>query len=356
MHVLLISLILLLGLIIRFPSSRSKVNKQISIWAGIILFLYAGLRATTVGTDLSTYTSTYIILPNMSFSSLVTSTELIVSRDPIFYSFLKILTYISAEPQFMIIITSAIVVLSFSIFIYKNSLNPLMSFIMFIGLRYYSFTLTGIRQALAWSIILFAYQFIKEKKFIKFTLVVIVASLFHISAILFIFAYPLSKLRKIEKTSLIISLGFLFNFISRNLILKILVRLPALQQYETYIYSGEQGTTGLTMLLIYISILLLFFIFRRIILSKDKNIYLAYNLSILGVGIMTLSFSYANIFRIGYYFVFPIIILLPSVINNSFDKKSQLIANAIVITLLVAQFFLIGPGAGTENYQFFWNL
>lgn len=103
------------------------------------------------------------MLSNLSFGSLFTSTWLIVSRDPIFYSFMKILTYISEDPQFMLIITSVIVALSFSIFIYKNSINPLMSFIMFIGLRYYSFTLTGLRQAIAWSIILISYQFIKEK-------------------------------------------------------------------------------------------------------------------------------------------------------------------------------------------------
>lgn len=355
MHSLLILLILIVGLIIQFLSPTSKVNKRISIWAGINLLIYAGFRATSVGTDLSSYTSSYLMLPNMSFSSLFTSTWLVVSRDPIFYSFLKILTYISEEPQFMIFITSAIVVLSFSIFIYKNSLNPLMSFIMFIGLRYYAFTLTGIRQALAWSIILLSYQFIKERKFIKFTLTVIFASLFHSSAILFVLAYPLAKIKKIERMSLIISLGFLFNFMSNNLILKLLLRLPGLQQYESYIYRGEQGTTGTTMLLIYMSILLFFFILRNKILNKDKHMYLAYNLSILGVAITALSFSYANAFRIGYYFVLPIIILLPSSIINSFDKKSQLLINIIIITFLVAQFVIIGPGAGTENYQFFWN-
>lgn len=355
MHSLLILLILIVGLIIQFLSPTSKVNKRISIWAGINLLIYAGFRATSVGTDLSSYTSSYLMLPNMSFSSLFTSTWLIVSRDPIFYSFLKILTYISEEPQFMIFITSAVVVLSFSIFIYKNSLNPLMSFIMFIGLRYYSFTLTGLRQAIAWSIILISYQFIKEKKLIKFSLIVIVASMFHSSAILFILAYPLANIRKIEKMTLIIFLGFMFNLISNHLILRLLVKLPVLQQYDTYIFNEEYGTTGTTTLLIYLSILILFFVLKNKILSKDKHMYLAYNLSVVGVAITALSFSFANIFRIGYYFVFPIITLLPGAINTSFDKKSQLIINAIVITFLVLQFIIIGPGAGTDNYQFFWN-
>lgn len=186
-------------------------------------------------------------------------------------------------------------------------------------------------------------------------MIVILASMFHSSAILFILAYPLANIRKIEKMTLIIFLGFMFNLISNHLILRLLVKLPGLQQYETYIFREEYGTTGTTTLLIYMSILIFFFVLKSKILSKDKYMHLAYNLSVVGVAITALSFSYANIFRIGYYFVFPIIILFPNAINNSFDKKSQLIINGIVITLLVAQFIIIGPGAGTENYQFFWN-
>lgn len=355
MHIILILLILIIGLIIKLISSPNKVNKRISTWAGVNLFFYGALRATTVGTDTFSYTNAYLMLPNLSFASLFTSTWLIVSRDPIFYSFIKILTYISEEPQFMLIIISAVVAFSFSIFIYKNSINPLLSYIMFIGLRYYSFTLTGLRQAIAWSIILYSYQFIKEQKFVKFALIVILASMFHSSAILFILSYPLAKIKKIEIMTLLIFLGSMFNLILNNLILKLLVKLPILQQYESYISIKEYGTTGTTILLIYMSILIFFFVLKSKILNKDKNMYFAYNLSAIGVAITFLSFNYANIFRIGYYFVIPIIILLPSSIKNAFDKKSQLLINAVVITLLVVQFIIIGPGSGTDNYQFFWN-
>lgn len=55
MHSILILLILIVGLIIKFVSSPNKVNKRISTWAGINLFFYAALRATTVGTDISSY-------------------------------------------------------------------------------------------------------------------------------------------------------------------------------------------------------------------------------------------------------------------------------------------------------------
>ena len=355
MHSILILSILIIGLLIYFFSNEKKGRKRLSIWAGLNLFMYGALRSTSVGIDVPFYENAYQMLPNISFESLFTSTHLILSRDPFFYAFIKFLTFISEDPQFMLIVISAIVAICFSIFVYKNSINPLLSIIMFIGLRYYSFTLTGLRQAIAWSIVMLSYEFIKDKKLIRFIATVCIASLFHSSAILFIVAYPLANIREIGRFSLIVGAGLYLNFATDNLILKLLVKLPLLQQYESYIYREEFATTGMTMLIIYFSILLFTLFMKKSFLKKTDNANLMFNLSLIGFAITTLGYDYANIFRIGYYFIFPIVLLLPSVIKSSFDKKSQLIVTFVVIVLLVMQFIILDPGGGTQNYKFFWN-
>lgn len=356
MHIILILIFLIACTIIYAMPNRINKNKWMSIFGGIILFMYGALRSISVGIDTIDYAEAYLLVQNLSFEAIFSSSALLVSRDPIFYFFVKSLTFISKDPHLLLMIISAIVAISFSYFVYKNSVNPFMSFIMFIGLRYYSFTLTGLRQAVAWSLIFYSYEFIKKRQLKKFTLVIIVASLFHSSAILFILAYPLSYLRNVKKISLIIMFGLLLNFTTNNLFLKLLTKIPILQQYENYLYRDESAGTGITMIMIYILILCFSYIMRKKIDKKSTYFYLMYNLSIVGLGITLLSFNYANIFRIGYYFIFPIVLILPISIKSSFNKKSEVVVSFLVILLLVAQYIIIGPGAGTDNYDFFWKI
>ncbi len=354
MHIILIISFLLVGLLLYFISNKVKVNKRISIWGCFILFFYGALRSTSVGTDVQSYTDTYLTLPYMSFKEIFSSIT-IVSRDPFFYTFLKMLTYINDDPQFMLMVISAIVAICVSIFIYKNSVNPILSFTMFITLRYYSFTLTGLRQAIAWAVVILSYEFIKEKKPLKFILTVCLAALFHKSALVFLLAYPLANVKRIDIMTLIASLILGINFITNGLIIKLIVQIPLLDQYQSYVFGGETTSSGSTLLLIYISIILFAFVVRNKIISKGDDIYLMYNLTIVGIAITTLSFEYANVFRIGYYFIFPIIILFPIVINRTLDKKFQQLLIYTVILVLTAQFIFLGPGAGTVNYNFFWQ-
>lgn len=353
MHIILITLFLLGGCIIYITSQKTNRHKIISIWGGVVLFFYGALRSSSVGIDVAGYVNSYLSIQYMSFREIFTSATM-VSRDPVFFFFLKLLTYINKDQQFMLIVISAIVAICVSTFIYKNSVNAIVSFMMFIGLRYYSFTLTGLKQAIAWAIIMLSCDYLKEKKLLKFVLIICVASLFHRAALLFILAYPLAKIKRIDIMSFFALFMLLVNYITNSAIIKLIVKIPIFEQYIDYA-AGESTTSGLTLLLIYTCILLFVFILRKQIIKKNNDVYWMYNLTLVGILITFLTFNYANIFRIGYYFIFPIIILFPLAIKSLPDKKLQTILNFVVILLLATQFIIIGPGAGTGNYQFFWQ-
>jgi len=346
-------LFLLGGCMIYITSQKTNIHKIISIWGGIVLFFYGALRSSSVGVDVFRYINSYLVVQDVSFREIFTSATMI-SRDPCFYYFLKLLTYINKNPQFMLIVISAIVAVCISIFIYNNSVNAIVSFTMFIGLRYYSFTLTGLRQAIAWGIVMLFYDYLKKKKLLKFVLIICVASLFHRTALLFILAYPLAKIKRIDIISFFALFMLLLNYITNSAIIKLIFKIPIFEQYSSYA-AGESTTSGSTMLSIYICILVLVFLMRKQLITKYYNFHLMYNLTLVGFVITTLTFNYANIFRIGYYFILPIIILLPLAVKNVADKKMQFILNYVVVILLVTQFIIIGPGAGTGNYQFFWQ-
>ncbi|WP_026672877.1 EpsG family protein [Alkalihalobacterium bogoriense] len=355
MYIILIISFLLGGLIFYFFSRKEKVKKKICIWGFLHLFFYGALRSTSIGVDVPSYAMAYMSLPGLSFKEIFTSTHLLVSRDPVFYTFLKFLTFLNEDPQFMLVTISLIVALCVSIFIYRYSVSPILSFTMFITLRYFSFTLSGLRQGVALGLVLLSIKYIKEEKLLKFILLVCFASLFHLSALVFLIAYPLSKIKRINWLSILIFSTMVLNLLTGNGVVKLIVKLPVFNQYEGYVFSNESTSSGTTMLLIYLCIIAFAFIVREQFVKNYDDAYLMYNLSIVGIAITSLTFDFPNIFRMGYYFVVPIIVLLPAIIRSSLDRRFQHIVVYIVIILLAGQFILIGPGAGTENYQFFWK-
>ena len=78
----------------------------------------------------------------------------------------------------------------------KYTKNPFVFFFMFMTLGTYQFVETGLRQALAMTICLWAVDFIKERKLFKFLLTVLLAYLFHKSAMIFLLLYPLCTIKK----------------------------------------------------------------------------------------------------------------------------------------------------------------
>lgn len=354
MHIILVLILLIGGLVVYFTFPKKIINISLSIYGGIILFLFGAFRATSVGTDVKVYADTYLFLPNISFEEIFKS-QTIVSIDPIYYSFLKVLTYINDSPQFMLIIISAIVAVSVSYFIYKNSLNPLLSFLIFICLRYYAFTLTGLRQAVALAIVLVSYKYLKEKKLMKFLFVICLAAMFHKSALIFIIAYPIANIKSTKKLNIVVLLTLSLNYITDSLIMKLMVKIPVLNHYEVYLFSNDGGNAGTTLLFIYLIILFFAYTVRKSIIQKNKDFYIVYNLTLVGVAITSFSYEFSNIFRVGYYFIFSIILLFPMALKYSLNRELLTLINYIVIILLVGQFILIGPGSGTENYKFFWQ-
>ena len=80
------------------------------------------------------------------------------------------------------------------------------------GLPVFLLNFSGLRQAIAMGITALSFNFIKEKKPVQFILLVILASLFHKSAIVFLAMYPIYniKLDKFGKVMSIVVLGIVY--------------------------------------------------------------------------------------------------------------------------------------------------
>lgn len=340
-------------------SERNQlIRKRQVAFMGFLLFLFAGLRAPTVGTDLRPYETTgywndYIITADMSFAEIFDMRE---GRDPIFYCFLKMLSFISDDPQFMLITIGAIFAFGFSYFVYYSKGNVLLTFMMLIGFRIFSFSLSGLRQAVALGIIYVAYVVLRDKKYLFFVILTSVAALFHNSALIFILALPLSFFKG-RYVVVVLLLLLIANIITNSIFLDYWATTFFNDRFESYLEkSTNMAFEGSGTFFLYMLFYFFILISYRKIKNSDAEFDKDFNVLSVGIFYSVLGQSMDSVFRLAYYFIFllfPATSVMIQVIVK--DKTTYHLSCFFASFLLAVQFILLGTGAETDNYEFFWT-
>ncbi len=360
MHIVLI-LTLIAGEIIIADVIENERKKRIcqAAFGGILLFLFAALRSENVGVDSLTYAQAFEFDAKLSFKEILNiGAGYMQSTDPVFHCFLYLLSLINTDPQIMFIVISAIVAVSVSVLFHRYSEDILLSFVIFITLRMFSFTVTGLRQAMAMAILWWAIPQIKNKKPIRFILIVLAASLFHSSSFIFILAYPLARVKRILLSAYSIISAGIICILTNNAPIRMFLSLPFLGRFSSYLEQESSG--GSSTAVIYLGIILFaLFAYNYFVRTCDEQeiqkVNVEYNLAIWGVFLSLIGLSYANLFRMGYYFAIILYILLPRLIGAMKSSSDRTIIKMTLIILLAGQYIYLGPSAGLAPYEFFWE-
>lgn len=189
--------------------SNIKNRKLFVIIIFSILTVIAMIRSWRVGVDTEQYYRNFKIISLLKWNQIDS-----LRYEHGYFYLNKILSYISKDPHILIMVTSMIIIPSVGKLIYKYSKNVALSTFLYISLNSYFFQLTAMRQSLALAIILYGIGFLEKQKYLKFILVIILASMFHSSAIFLVILILLEKVKYTKKTyinSLILAgMGFLF--------------------------------------------------------------------------------------------------------------------------------------------------
>lgn len=342
-------------------SELSQVMRKRQVtYMGLLLFLFAALRSPTVGVDLlridseyGGYWHEYTIDAYMSFAELFVYRA---GRDPIFHCFLKILSYFSDSPQFMLIVVGGVFAFGFSYFVYHSKGNVLLSFMMLIGFRIFSFSLSGLRQAFALGLIYIAYICLRDKHYVRFAFLSILAAFFHKSALIFFIALPL-MFAKASVVVVILLLLLILNIVSGGAIVNLLATVFFGGRFDGYLsQSANMAFQGGATFFLYIFFYLLILMSYWKIKQRDESFNKSFNILSVGIFFSTIGQSMSNVFRIAYYFIF---LLFPAssqlVMSMVNDKKNYSFICLSASLLLAIQYIVFGTGAETEHYDFFWN-
>lgn len=270
--------------------------------------------------------------------------SLIFSSDQEFgYVLLNKIVYDLTNSSFILFLIISLIVSSINFFIIiKSSENIFLSLFFYLITFYFLFSLYLMKQVLAVSFVNLAlYNFLKKKnrKLFTTTILILIATTFHITALFSLLIFPIVLFGKYKLLSYIafFILFFLFVFIYFD-VLKV-TSLPLISNFlDDNILLEDQGQSFAIILkgtpYFIILIFTMFFKKKYAVKSLENNFFT------IAVLIITLTyfFSATNywIFRLGWYFYLVFIILYPTFIKNI--RKSNGLDFSILITFLFSAF------------------
>lgn len=325
---------------------KSKIAKTIFLSIGSFILFFVSAFRFDVGNDYPPYTQTFVTNLDKTLEQLST-----MRMEKGYLLLNRYIQLFTSNFQYIFIITSLLVVLLLSIFLYKHSKNPSFGLLMFYLFGFYFNSMNFLRNVIAALIIIFAYKYIKDKSFIRFIVLVLLASAFHISALIFIPFYFIFKLKfnYITVIGYTVVCGLIFYF-----------SVPIMEFITKYIYTNYDPMTS-TEMFNGIPSLYSWFIFVVLVcgllLRKDLNKYYEWNEMLIAATYLDFYFGFlgskhAILSRFAIYYG-PIMsmLMVPNIIvvsyNNIKNKSDKNIVYRIrsyfclIVTLLASIGFFI---------------
>lgn len=329
---------------------RKRNDRCYVILVTVQFLLLSALRAATVGADTQYYIEYFqTIDDNYTWPQMVSylAGGFLGERrwfEPLFTLFVKCVHMFTGNPQIFLFVIAIIIMMPLGKFIYDNSRNVALSFMIYMCLFFQCFGITAVRQSLALSIaVLGGYHFVKEQKIWKFFICVLVGMLFHVSAIIilplyFVYHYKPGKVAKAVYIGIVL---LLFMFHDQM--------IEVISAVTGFAYAGSEGAKAFNMVIIMLAITLFcLWKYDKLIEMRDENKGIM-NAVLLGTLILPLSQVDSVYMRLSYFYYMFLMILIPEILLL-FPKKWKNIFTVCAYAGMIVLFARHGL-----QYSFFWQ-
>lgn len=346
-----------------FSHAHSKYKKELGNYEtkdklfyfimalGMILFV--GLR--TKYNDTETYLEIYDYLtPNTI--PLLHEINWNIGANPAFNLVNWTIKYLGFSSQDFLMLYAGVTIAIYLWFIKKYTSNIWLSVFLLFTTGTYLFSLAAIKQCVSIAFSLVAVDRFLNKKYISFIIWIIIASLFHPYAIMFLIV-PLLVYKPWTKATYISLIAFGIAGIFLQRMLGTIVDITTLlgEEYNIDSFSGD-GVNPLRVAACAAPMILSFFMQKYLKAKKtspSENLFL--NLTFLNAEIMFVGlFGTANYFaRLANYFLIFQCLSIPFLLNNV-DKKSRKTVTFLVMVLYLLYFYYqyaFANGAFDNNFD-----
>ena len=310
----------IIALILGVHSSKQNQTLFLFISFGIILFERAFVEPTSMP-DLDSYWDSFVELSeiNLLIPGEIDAYQFIHKEEVGFMFFSRSVSFFTSDYNIFLLVYGVIWLLIYFYVLVKYSNNIYLSFVI-LFLLIYGQSLFVLRQHMAIPLILLSYDAVIRKKLFLFIFLVVLASLFHLTAII---SLPVYFMYQHCKTYNVVIVSFLFLFVALFLVNRIeLVNRFMFLDYSSYIQGDIDGGPNFPL---YIS---LFFAISYFLLLGKKVFQEGINklvliLIIIDVILNSVSTTFTLVTRLALYYHVAIIFIVPLItksIKNSYVK------------------------------------
>ena len=339
-------------LYIGLKCKSNKVLYRVLIGIALLLpALLAGLRDSSVGTDTKSYIQ---IFKNAVGLNNRTAFFENTGMEDGFNAFIYLISRLTNNVFWMLFLCELFACFFVWKAIDENVVEQYKVFAMLLYyLLFYSYSLNMIRQMMAMSILLFSYQYIKQRKLLKFLLCVIISFFFHKASVIGLVLYPiysvclqndtieLQKEYGSRKSSLFKKIIYKYRYflIALGILMACLIVYYAREiitfahfYFDDYyqIYNGSGAST--TRYMFYMVALLIVTAYTL----QFKRTEFLYYFVIFIIGLILYQFRTVSehTFRLSMFLSFYIIVLIPQVISLIKKKTDRAIVISMVLIIV----------------------
>lgn len=327
--------------------TEEKQRRWLCWIVGIQLFLTAALRHVSVGGDLENYVPAFKYIGELSWRELV-----FVPFETGYVVLNKVVYLLAQDIRLLLVIIGGFVVFGYVRMIYQNSVLPWVSLLFFIGLGFFTESLSMLRQAIAMVIFIYGLKYVVAREFGKYLLIVLLATSFHLTAIVTLLLYPFVRFR-------LNVCNFIIIFIGCG-VLALLVGPFVLDYIISHFYSlyssqmDSGGGFSMLILLLAVTIGVLLLWKKR----EDNWENLFVHMLVLACCMQLFALQFALFARIVMYFSMSMIICVPNMLVKIENKEFRFLSTSVACLLAVVYFIFIILGrnaAGIAPYYFMWE-
>lgn len=315
------------------------------IISSVVLSVFAGIRDLTVGTDV-----TFYMEPSFKFATLYPSFSMYWKSYHFEFLYALLSYYISKFTGnvnlfffILMLITSLFVFFSINDEFYDT--KPIFAFLLFF-FGFYNLSLNYSRQMIAVAILLYLYKYLKNGKYLKYFIGVIIAFLFHRTALIGLLIFVLYHVFRLRKNNRIIFntifVGiFLFFLILYNKILSFAINHGLIDaKYIVHIASGlDIHLTSIVFHLVLIALTAVFIYYARL---NDEEKSFFFEIIVLDFCLFLISLISDTANRIELYtFVYMSVTVLPHCIKKLELSKISILFWEIMIGIMYVVYWYI---------------
>lgn len=335
-----------------FLEQKDEYNTQrYNLIVTILFILLMGLRNEAIYGDTYSYVHNFLKLDSMSIQGIIARWP----KDTFFYIVTHYLNPILFHNYTLwLLLIAFIYMVPLSCIVKRYSKNPMLSWVCFIFLGLMMFVMAGLRQTVAFGIVLAGFLFLLQSKSKYFFASIFLAYFFHGTSLVFVLAYPLSKIRFqfSRKTILFYILAITLIMVLGTTILTTITDVLG-QNDERYISYGTKlhGSTYTYMLQQAILVVPSLYYLRKYF--EDSIFAVFAHMSLIGLVFVSLSPVIAEMFRVSMYFSWANMILFPLAMTEA--SKTDNMIQKVFMCIFIVYLVFINKTVTTDYYFFFEN-